>query len=60
MNYFEELQDFISTKMRMSHIYQPVMLLELLTKQGAADSNTIARALLSQDQSQVEYYRQIT
>jgi len=60
MNYFEELQDFISTKMRMSHIYQPVMLLELLNKHGAADSNTIARALMNQDQSQVEYYRQIT
>ena len=27
MSYFEDLNDFIASKMRMSHIYQPVMLL---------------------------------
>ena len=26
---YEKLSDFIRNKMRMSHIYQPVMLLEL-------------------------------
>jgi hypothetical protein len=60
MSYFAELKDFITSKMRMSHIYQPVMLLELLQSAGTADSGTIAKALLSHDQSQIEYYRQIT
>lgn len=44
----------------MSHIYQPVMLLELLTSKGAASVNQIAKALLSHDASQIEYYEQIT
>ncbi len=60
MSYFAELQDFIANKMRMSHIYQPVMLLELLQRAGTADRGAIAKALLSHDQSQIEYYRQIT
>lgn len=46
--------------MRMSHIYQPVMLLELLTSKGSASINQIAKALLSHDASQIEYYQQIT
>jgi diadenosine tetraphosphate (Ap4A) HIT family hydrolase/5-methylcytosine-specific restriction endonuclease McrA len=44
----------------MSHIYQPVMLLELPTSKGAASVNQIAKALLSHDASQIEYYEQIT
>ena len=28
------LSDFIQNKMRMSHIYQPVMLMELLKRRG--------------------------
>ena len=31
---FKDLEQFISTKMRMSHIYQPVMLLTLLDNAG--------------------------
>jgi ATP adenylyltransferase len=46
--------------MRMSHIYQPVMLREILRRNGAATVNEIARALLAEDRSQVEYYEQIT
>lgn len=57
---FEELQDFIATQMRMSHVYQPVMLLELLTNGGSADVNAIAKSLLLNDQSQIQYYEQIT
>ena len=60
MSYFTEVKDFLNQKMRMSHIYQPVMLLELLNRGGTADSTTIAKALLNRDQSQIEYYRQIT
>lgn len=57
---FASLENFIRKEMRMSHIYQPVMLLELLKSQGRASVNQIGRALLSHDASQIEYYEQIT
>ncbi|AZQ69702.1 HIT domain-containing protein [Silicimonas algicola] len=42
--------------MRMSHIYQPVMIRELLVRGGRASVEEIATALLAHDPSQVEYY----
>jgi diadenosine tetraphosphate (Ap4A) HIT family hydrolase len=57
---FTSLEHFIRNEMRMSHIYQPVMLLELLRSRGKASVNQIAQALLSHDASQIEYYEQIT
>ena len=57
---FERLSDFILNQMRMAHIYQPAMLIELLRKQGSASTTEIAKALLSRDLSQVEYYEHIT
>ncbi len=56
---YSRLDHFIRTEMRMSHIYQPVMLLELLRSNGAAAVKQIAQALLARDASQVEYYEQI-
>jgi diadenosine tetraphosphate (Ap4A) HIT family hydrolase/5-methylcytosine-specific restriction endonuclease McrA len=44
----------------MSHIYQPLMLRKLLKRNGASTVTDIARALLAEDRSQVEYYEQIT
>ena len=43
----------------MSHVYQPVMIRELLSKKGEASADAIARALLAEDRSQVEYYKDI-
>jgi ATP adenylyltransferase len=57
---FRRLSDFIQNEMRMSHVYQPVMLRALLTSRGEASVREIAKALLSEDQSQIEYYEQIT
>jgi hypothetical protein len=57
---YERLAHFIRSDMRMSHIYQPVMLREVLRRDGAASVNEIARALLAEDRSQIEYYEQIT
>ncbi|MEJ1298169.1 MAG: hypothetical protein RPU63_11915 [Candidatus Sedimenticola sp. (ex Thyasira tokunagai)] len=57
---FADLLDFIENKMRMSHIYQPVMLIDLLEGNGVATTNSIAKAILSYDQSQIEYYERIT
>jgi ATP adenylyltransferase len=57
---FTSLDRFVRDEMRMSHIYQPVMLLELLRSRGTASVHQIAKALLSRDSSQIEYYEQIT
>jgi hypothetical protein len=47
--------------MRMSHIYQPVMLMTLLgSSDGESTEEEIARAILSLDESQIEYYGKIT
>ncbi len=46
--------------MRMSHVYQPVMLISLLEKEGICHESDIAKNLLSHDQSQIEYYTNIT
>lgn len=51
-----DLEDFITNKMKMSHIYQPVMLSVLLKEGGEATLEQIAQALLSYDVSQIEYY----
>lgn len=56
---FEELADFIEHRMRMSHVYQPVMLMRLLTNRGQATDSDIARSILQHDESQVEYYQKI-
>lgn len=44
----------------MSHIYQPVMIRELLDRGGKASIRNIAAAFLARDASQLEYYEQIT
>ena len=59
-NAYDDLATFIASQMRMSHVYQPVMLLELLKSGGVADVNAIAKSLLAHDQSQIQYYEQIT
>jgi ATP adenylyltransferase len=57
---FGELNDFISNRMQMSHIYQLVMLMELLKRGGSASIDDISKALLVRDISQMEYYQTIT
>jgi hypothetical protein len=57
---YERLRKFIATEMRMSHIYQPVMLTALLKHRGTRTARDIAREILKYDESQVEYYEQIT
>jgi ATP adenylyltransferase len=57
---FETLRDFIQKRMRMAHVYQPVMIKELLRHGGKTTIRNIASAFLSHDESQIEYYEQIT
>lgn len=40
----------------MSHIYQPLMLMELLGRSSPAPAQDIARRILGEDSSQIEYY----
>lgn len=57
---FDLLRDFITTKMRMSHIYQPLMLKNLIQNGGWAATRDIAASFLAEDQSQIDYYAEIT
>jgi diadenosine tetraphosphate (Ap4A) HIT family hydrolase/5-methylcytosine-specific restriction endonuclease McrA len=56
---YERLNRFLGSEMRMSHIYQPVMLRQLLLQDGVASRESIARAILEHDPSQIEYYEQV-
>jgi ATP adenylyltransferase len=51
-----ELIDFIRTRMRMSHIYQPVVIRSLLDSGNVATVRQLALDLLSADESQIRYY----
>ncbi len=53
---FNQLKKFITDDMSMSHIYQPVMLIELLKNQGKALDEEIARVILNRDPTQLDYY----
>jgi ATP adenylyltransferase len=57
---FSALRDFITQRMRMSHIYQPLMLKVLIQGGGRASIRDIASAFLAQDESQIDYYAEIT
>ena len=48
---FQQLETYIRDQMRMSHVYQPVMLQFLLENGGTASTEDIAKALLSYDRS---------
>jgi hypothetical protein len=46
---YSPLKNFISKKMRMSHIYQPLMLIELIKGNGKSTGIKIARSFLDYD-----------
>ena len=56
MSSFKSLKKYILEDMSMQHIYQPVMLIELLKNQGNASEETIARVILNRDPTQLDYY----
>jgi hypothetical protein len=57
---YASLRDFLTNRMRMSHVYQPIMLRLMLTHGGKATIREIARSFLNEDRSQLEYYERIT
>ncbi len=60
MTRYKQLEDFISNKISMSHIYQPLMLIELLKNmEGKASVKEIAQSILNKDPTQIEYFSQV-
>lgn len=56
---YKDLLRFVERGMRMSHVYQPIMIRALLKGGGRASRKAIARQLLNADESQLEYYMEI-
>ena len=53
---FDTLCDFLKTQMRMSHIYQPLLIKSLIECDGMATLRHLAHSFLSQAESQLLYY----
>ena len=56
---YEKVRAFIENDMRMSQVYQPVMLLKLLKSNGQASVAQVAQAILDKDPTQIEYYSSV-
>jgi hypothetical protein len=53
---YERLRHYIAERMRMSHVYQPLMLMELLGRRSPAPAQDVARRILGEDVTQIDYY----
>ena len=53
---FDEIKQYITEDMSMSHVYQPMMLIELLKNNGIATEEEIATVILNRDPTQLGYY----
>jgi hypothetical protein len=53
----ENLRHFLLREMRMSHIYQPLMIRTMLLRGGHATTREIAAAILAEDESQLDYFQ---
>ena len=54
----EELLEFITSKMRMSHVYQPLLIRSLLDAGGQASLRQVAAAFVAEDEAQLRYYEE--
>lgn len=52
-----ELCEFIESKMRLSHIYQPLLIRALVDAGGSATLRQLAQVFVCQDESQLRYYQ---
>jgi hypothetical protein len=50
---YERLREYITKHMRMSHVYQPLMLMELLGRRSPAPAQDVARRILGEDMTQI-------
>ena len=53
---FEQIREFITKEMRLSHIYQPLLIRSLVESGGTATLRQLTNIFLSQDESQLIYY----
>ena len=53
---FQDLKQFISTKMKMSHIYQPLLIKCLIESGGLATVRQIATMFVGYDESELQRY----
>lgn len=53
---FKQLQSFLTEEMRMSHIYQPLLIQSLLESDNKATVRQLAQVFFSKDESQIQYY----
>ena len=53
---YERLRHYIAERMRMSHVYQPLMLMELLGRRSPAPAQDVARRILGEDMTQIDDY----
>lgn len=52
----DDLEDFVVRRMRMSHVYQPLLVRLLIEAGGTATVRQLARGLAAADEAQVAYY----
>ena len=53
---YDSLKKYLLQQMKMTHVYQPLMLKRLLIGHGSAKVEEIALDLVQNDLSQIEYY----
>ena len=53
---FAELKTFITSKMKLSHLYQPLLIKELVENGGKATIRQLAVSFLKNDESQIQYF----
>jgi len=53
---YSDLKDFLENRMRMSHIYQPLLIKILIESGGSATVRQLALSFLGYDESQIRYY----
>jgi hypothetical protein len=56
VNTAEQIIEFVRGRMRMSHVYQPLLIRALVRCGGSATLRQLATALLVEDESQLLYY----
>jgi ATP adenylyltransferase len=50
---FTELKEFLESKMKLSHIYQPLLVKSLIDSGGSATVRQLASMFLTHDESQL-------
>ena len=54
----DDLLEFINTKMRMSHVYQPLLIRSLLDAGGQASLRQVAADFVAEDEGHLRYYEE--